>query len=121
VLAIHTTQALAGPQVPHPPATKCGHDFAKAGPCAATGAPSGSFGGSTSPSSRDEGGSVCSGCAVSSRRLRGREAWSKAGIEVGAWGEGNAQALGGGAWCCAGREEQAGYGGVLRGMGEVVR
>jgi hypothetical protein len=71
-------------EISYPPATKCAHDFAKAGPCAATGAPSGPLGGMTSPVSRDVGGSVCSGRAVSSRILRGCDAWSKV-IEDGAW------------------------------------
>lgn len=58
---------------PYPPATKCAHDFANAGPWAATGVPSGSLGGMTSPVSRDVG-SDCNGSEVSSRILRGRAA-----------------------------------------------
>lgn len=63
--------------LPHPPATKCAHDFAKAGPEDATGVPSGSFAGTTSPSSREEGNDVWPNCGLLSRRPRGAEPWSK--------------------------------------------
>jgi hypothetical protein len=59
---------------PHPPATKCAHDFPDLTSWFATGVPSGCLGGVTSPSSRDEGGSDCNGCVAWSRMLRGSEA-----------------------------------------------
>jgi hypothetical protein len=58
----------------YPPATKCAHDFPDLGSCFAIGVPFGCFGGVTSPNSRDEGGSGCSGWVVASRILRGLEA-----------------------------------------------
>ena len=56
---------------------KCAHDFAKGDSAVATGVPSGSFGGTTSPVSRDCGRSVCLNVVLSSWMLRGRGAWSR--------------------------------------------
>ena len=92
MVSLLSRSAGVGQALPHPPATKCAHDFANAGPPAATGVPSGCFAGITSPSSREEGNDVCPNCGLLSRMPRGAEAWSKVIEDLRvAWKEGLAQ------------------------------